>query len=55
MTIGENFHSALQGFATGAIITAYIADYNRNQLPIAAVCLILSIVLRMISKSRGDI
>lgn len=34
--------TALQGFLVGAIVMAFIADYNRSQLPLAVLCLLAS-------------
>ena len=43
----EHLYTALQSFAAGAIVMAYIANYNRNQLQIAVLCLLFSIAVRM--------
>lgn len=45
--VREHLYTALQGFASGAIVMAYITNYNRSQLPIAVLCLLFSIVTRM--------
>lgn len=46
----EHLYTALQGFVAGAIAIAYIANYNRSQLPIAIICLIFSVLLRLGNK-----
>lgn len=43
-----HLYSGLQGFALGAILMAYVVDYNRSQLPMAFIFLIISIALRFI-------
>jgi len=43
-------YTALQGFGAGAIVMAYVANYNKGQLPIAMMCLIASVILRIRSK-----
>ena len=48
MDFKEHFHTALQAFAVGALVMAYIADYNTRQLPIASVAVALSILLRIL-------
>ena len=40
-------HTALQGFVAGAIVMAYITNYNRSKLPMAICCLLLSIAPRL--------
>lgn len=47
MKFTEHLYSGLQGFGFGAIIMAYINNYNRSQLPFALLCLILSILFRL--------
>lgn len=42
----ETLLSVVQGLAAGAIIMAYICNYNRSQLPIAIICLIASVISR---------
>ena len=34
--VREHLYTALQGFACGAIVMAYITNYNRSQLPLGA-------------------
>lgn len=46
----ENLYTWLQGFGLGAITMAYVANYNRKQLPIAALFLVFSILLRVKTK-----
>ena len=46
----EQLYTALQSFAAGAIVMAYIANYNRNQLQTAVLCLLFSIAARMWAK-----
>lgn len=46
MRFAEHLYSGFQGFCIGAIVMAYIADYNRSQLPFALVCILISILLR---------
>lgn len=50
MKFTEHLYTALQAGAIGAILMAYIADYNRGQLPLAIMCLSLSILCRIASK-----
>lgn len=45
--VREHLYTTLQGFAAGAIVMAYITNYNRNQLHIAVLCLLFSIAVRM--------
>ena len=45
MKFSEHLFTALQGFAFGSIIMAYINNYNRSQLPFAFLTLIFSILL----------
>ena len=45
--VREHLYTALQGFAGGAIVMAYITNYNRSQLPIAVLCLLFSIAVRL--------
>lgn len=47
MKIAEHIHTGLQGFGFGAIVMAYIANYNRDQLLMALIFLIFSILLRL--------
>lgn len=42
----SRLYDIVQGFAAGALVMAFIADYNRSSLPMAFICLILSIILR---------
>ena len=46
----EHLYSGVQGFALGGIIMAYIADYNRSQLPIALLFLGISFICRIAYK-----
>lgn len=50
MEIKEHLYTGLQGFGIGAIVMAYVSNYNRSQLPIAALCIIISILLRFTDK-----
>lgn len=45
-----DLHTGLQGFTIGAIAMAYVANYNRSQLPMAVLCVIISIICRLGSK-----
>ena len=45
----EQLYTALQSFVAGSIVMAYIANYHRNQLQIAVLCLLFSIVTRMLA------
>lgn len=47
-----DLYTGLQGFALAAILIAYVADYNRSQLPFALMCLIFSVMLRVLN--RGE-
>ena len=47
MKLTEHLYTVLQGFGAGAIIMAYVANYNRSQLPLAILCMIISILLRI--------
>lgn len=47
MDFKEHFFTALQGFGLGAIIMGFVANYNITQLPIALICLVFSIFLRI--------
>lgn len=51
MRFTEHLYSGFQGFCIGAIAMAYVADYNRSQLPFALMCLFMSIFLRVKSKN----
>ena len=42
----SRLYDIVQGFAAGVLVMAFIADYNRSSLPIAFICLMLSIILR---------
>lgn len=42
----KHFYTGAQGFALGGIAMAYIANYNRSQLPFALICWTLSILFR---------
>ena len=44
----KHLHTAIQGFALGSITMAYFLDYNREQLPVAFGCFLLSVVSRFI-------
>lgn len=50
MKVEEHLYTGFQGFCLGAIVMAYITNYNRTQLPIAVVCLVISILSRLASK-----
>lgn len=39
-----SYLSLLHSFTLGAIVMAYIADYNRSQLPWAIICLSVGII-----------
>ena len=43
----SRLYDIVQGFAAGSIVMAFIADYNRSSLPIAFICLMLSIIWRL--------
>ena len=45
----SHFYTAFQGFLVGALLMAYVADYNREQLPFALLALILSFLCRFAS------
>lgn len=49
MNLKENLYSAFQGFLLGSIVMAYIADYNKEQLPIAFMFLAISVLSRLAS------
>lgn len=46
----EHLFTAIQGFGAGAIVMAYVCGYNLSQLPIAALCLFVSVISRLGSK-----
>lgn len=46
----EHLYTALQGFGFGAIVMAYITNYNTSQLPTALIGLTLSVICRIASK-----
>lgn len=50
MGFKKYFYAGLQGFCLGAIVMAYIADYNREQLPIAVGCLVLAVLSNIYSE-----
>lgn len=50
MNIGEHLYSAFQGFCIGSIVMAYVANYNTSRLPIAILCIAVSILSRLGSK-----
>lgn len=50
MNIKGNILSGLQGFGLGAILMAYVCNYNRSQLPVAVMCLVASVIFRVITK-----
>lgn len=50
MDFKEHLYTAFQGGAIGAIAMAYVADYNRSQLPLAIICIVISILSRVASK-----
>lgn len=54
MRFKEHLYSGLQGFGLGAIVMAYINNYNVRQLPIALICLIFSILCRFGSAKIKD-
>lgn len=41
---GSHLSSSAQGFLAGLILMAIICDYNRNQMPIGIICLIVSVL-----------
>ena len=47
MKFTEHLYSGIQGFTFGVIVMAYVCDYNRSRLPIAILCLIFSLVMRL--------
>lgn len=49
MKIKDHLFTAFQGFLFGAIVMGFVADYNTNQLPIALIFLVLSVVSRLAS------
>ncbi len=48
----KNLITCFQAFCLGAIVMAYVADYNRNQLPTALLFLTISIVFRLIGSKN---
>ena len=44
---GGKVLTCIQCFGAGSIVMAFIADYNRSQLPLAAICLLYSVILRL--------
>lgn len=46
----EHLYSGFQGFCIGAIVMAYINNYNTSQLPFALICIVISILARIGSK-----
>lgn len=49
----SHLYTGVQGFGLGAIAMAYVANYNRSQLPIALLCLGVSIVCRIKTQKKG--
>lgn len=45
----SHFYTAFQGFLLGALVMAYVADYNRSQLPLAFLAFMLSVLCRFAS------
>ena len=43
----KNLLTGLQGFGFGAIVMAYICNYNKDQLPVALVLLTFSVISRI--------
>jgi hypothetical protein len=50
MKIEEHLYTAFQGFLVGAIVMAYVSNYNRSQLPIALLFAVIGILSRVGSK-----
>lgn len=50
MKFEEHLYSGVQGFGLGAILMAYVCNYNRSQLPFALMCLVFSILSRLAYK-----
>lgn len=46
----KHLHTAIQGFGAGSIVMAYVSNYNRSQLPLATILLVMSILFRLGSK-----
>lgn len=44
----EHLLTLVQGFGLGALVMAYVADYNRGQLPLAVMFLVISIIFRIL-------
>lgn len=49
-TFLSHVYTAFQGFALGVIVMGFITNYNRSRLPIALICIIISIVSRFLSE-----
>lgn len=47
MKLTEHLYTALQGFRARVIIMVYVANYNRSQLLLAILCMIISVLLRI--------
>lgn len=46
----KRLYTAFLGFGVGSIVMGYVANYNRSQLPIALVCLIILILCELGNK-----
>lgn len=46
MNYKGHFETALQAFCAGAIFMGYVSGYNTKQLPIAILCLCMSLAFR---------
>ena len=46
----SHIYTAIQAFVLCVIVMEFIFNYNRSQLPIALICLIISVFARVLNK-----